>query len=551
MKERTVSKRYDREVFTVVTDLNYQRLIPEFCEALYRFDMSKDGAIDGKIARDYTLELQKLLFQLPRPYTILQENYYIDRSFRDSYYSYFSNQHFKVKRYSRRLSFFRGEMDVAAFFASSALQLEREFMGACVVNPLTTGILGRTLIDPDMILPEEVRPLYMRLSRFKLHVYGRELFVRAFPYRMQDEETMRCTEVTLLNLLEYYANSYPDYRNVTPSELLNGEQKHSHERVLPSRGTSYPILTKLMSRFGFHPRLYDLHSMETNGLSGISREAALRRCLHYYIESGIPAAVNLMQTGHHGAGHSVICIGHGCASPELIRQAKKNRWITWENRAEGHPVIDSADFYDSYVVVDDNQPVYQVRTFPWLSMYPDMRVENISVPLYKRMFLDAADAAAIIRTLLHDPHLGIDAWARDFLKPKEPVIIRLFMASSNSLKEFRTGKFEKLFLREAYALTPMPRFVWVCEIYRESDYQELRAFGEIVLDATAAPGRGPSSRSLILMHYPGRLALRTPEQGDAEFDSMIEFRDDGLFAGYQKNLTAIERTELEESEEQL
>ena len=86
----------------------------------------------------------------------------------------------------------------------------------------------------------------------------------------------------------------------------------------------------------------------------------------------------------------------------------------------------------------------------------------------------------------------------------------------------------------------MPRFVWVCEIYRECDYTDLNAFGEIVIDATSVPGRGHSTRSLILMHYPNVLGIRYPEQLEAEFDEMVTLDQDGLFPGFRGNLEGIE-----------
>ena len=535
--------RYDEEVFTVITEENFSNTIPEFCECIYRYSMSDTGAIDTNIAKNYIGELEKLLKQLPRPYTIIQEMHHIDRSFRDTYYAYFSNQHFDVKRYSRRLSFIRGIIEANVFY-SSDVEMQKEialnFMGACVINPLSTGVIGRTLIEPQFLISEDDRPAYVRVSNFKLHIYGKKLLVKAFPYRMQDEETMRCAEVTLLNLLEYYSNSYMDYRNVVPSEILYMEQKHSHERVLPSRGTSYPVVTKILSEFGFSPRLYSLSAIERYNLSQVTQEDELKRLLHYYIESGIPVALNLLPIGNNGAGHSMVCIGHGNANPDLIKKAKKHKWISWEHRNHCHPIIDSADFYDRYVIVDDNQPVYQVRPFNQLSLYPDMKVENIAVPLYKRMFLDASDASAIVRTVLHHKQLGIDIWSNGFLKPQEDVIIRLFMASSNSLKEYRSQTLMDMFAREAYAMVPMPRFVWVCEIYRESDYDTLNAFAEIVIDATSVPGRGHNTRSLILMHYPHVLGIRFPEQAEAEFNEMLELDEDGLFPGFRKNLRKIE-----------
>ena len=74
---------------------------------------------------------------------------------------------------------------------------------------------------------------------------------------------MCCAEVTLLNLLEYYSNSYNDYRIIVPSEIIENEQKHSHERVLPVRGITYPVLTKVLSEFGFSPRLYNISAIDS------------------------------------------------------------------------------------------------------------------------------------------------------------------------------------------------------------------------------------------------------------------------------------------------
>ncbi len=530
---------YSEEILTIIKDEDYEDVISNFCESIFRDSLYETSS---EVVCGYMLDMSNLLKQLPRPFTIVQEFYHIDSSYRDTYYTYFSNQHFQVKRYSRRLSFFAKVIRKEDFFAQDVdvqKQISDHFMGACVLNPLTTGVMGRTLINPKYVVNPEALPIYVRLSRFELNIYGKKFLVDAFPYRMQDEETMRCAEVTLLNLLEYYANSYHDYRSIVPSEILENEQKHSHERVLPSRGISYPILTKVLSEFGFSPRLYNLSSIDKYSLSKITQEDELKRSLHYYIESGIPVALNLLPTGNNGSGHSIVCIGHGNVNQELIKKAKRNKWISWDYKEHCHPLINSADFYEDYVVVDDNQPIYQVRPFQQLSLYPDMRVENIAVPLYKRMFLDASDAAAIVRSILHHEQFGIDVWADGFLNQREDVVIRLFMASSRSLKYFRSETLKNFYARETYAIVPMPRFVWVCELYREKDYDDLKAFGEIIIDATSALGRGHSACSLILMHYPNVIGIRYPEQTNPEFEDMIELEEDDLFKGYRKNLNKI------------
>lgn len=541
---------YDEKPFVVIKE-GQEQIIKLLCDSIFAYHLSDNTEQEEQVenieeqaqltddneayasGREF---LKNFLLKLPKPITVIQEGYHIDRSYRDTYYMYFSNQHFQVKRYSRRLSFFFGEINDEVFFGEDSQErLQKAFIGACVINPLVAGSIGRTLISPkySISMPDGEKA-YVRLSTFDINVYGRKFQVRAFPYRMQDEETMCCAEVTILNLLEYYANQYNDYKTVVPSEIITQEQKHSHERVLPARGITYPVLTKVLSEFGFSPRLYNVSAIDSYKYSSLSKEDELRRWLHYYIESGIPVAVNLVPIGISGTGHSMVCIGHGPAKEELKEIATKRKWITWSERSNAHPLINSADFYDQYVVVDDNEPIYHLRKFKALSLYPDMRIENLAVPLYKRMFLDAPNAYSTIRSLLQSKAFGISEWADSFLKPKEDVIIRMFMASSKSFKAFRMKTLKGVDLRKLYMLIPMPRFVWVCELYRVEDYNTLQAFGEIVIDATSAPNRG--HRSLILMHYPSSIAYRMPGQADVGFEVMAEIEKPELFSGFISNL---------------
>ena len=472
----SLTKENGNEIFTVITDDNYMQVVPKFCNGVICGILSTGSRLRAEIVSNYSNELIELLYILPRPYTIIQEFYHIDRSYRDTYYTYYSNQHFDVGRFSRRLSFVGMSLDAEKFFSQddeTQKEIADHFMGACVINPLHSGILGRTLINPTFVISKAALPAYIRLTSFILHIYGKKFSVMAFPYRMQDQETMRCAEVTLLNIVEFFANFSRDYRQIVPSDILNSEQKHHHERVLPSRGISYPVLTKVLSEFGFAPRLYDRLSINSYTLSRDTQADELKRLLHYYVESGIPVAINLLSISNNDAGHSMVCIGHGMAKPELIKRAKKKKWISWRHRDTCHPLINSADFYEDYVVVDDNNPIYQIRNFNQLSQYSDMRVESIAVPMYKRMFLDASDAASIVRSILHDEKLGIDNWAPGYLKDNEDIIIRLFLTSSYELKEFRINTLHNLSAQETYALVPMPRFVYVCELYREEEYNDL------------------------------------------------------------------------------
>ena len=357
---------------------------------------------------------------------------------------------------------------------------------------------------------------------------------------------MRCTEVTLLNLMDYYSNTYSDYRAVTPSEIISLKQTHSHERVLPSRGITYQMLTKVMSDLGFSPRLYNLRAMRNDDMSGISQQDELKRLLHYYVESGIPVAVNLEQKNGRGVGHSLLCIGHSTG---------KNEGEMWERRQvigdpfeagfdvqSSYTITDSADFYNRYVVIDDNQFQYTISDFENMSIYQDMQVTNIAIPLYKRMFMEAADAHKITYEILTSEKWGIFAWGKDYLSAKgiKNVIIRLFLASSRSFKSYRINAFagRNKGLQMIYELIRLPQFVWVCELYSEEGYEkkEPEAFAEIILDGTSANKKGINNT--IMMTYPNTVYSRSPEELDADEAALnrIEIKDDCLIPAYRKNL---------------
>lgn len=71
---------------------------------------------------------------------------------------------------------------------------------------------------------------------------------------------------------------------------------------------------------------------------------------------------------------------------KMKKRAAENKWISWANRENGHALINSADFYSEYIVIDDNEAVYQIRDFDNLSMYPDMKVSNLAVLYTKGCF---------------------------------------------------------------------------------------------------------------------------------------------------------------------
>jgi len=425
------------------------------------------------------------------------------------------------------------------------------FIGSCVINPLLDGSIGLTLLDPEKLNFKDPQNgvRYIRRAVFKEEICGRRFEIRAFPFRTQDGQFTRCTEVTLLNLFDYFGTLYSEYRTVLPSEILFFEQSHSSNRVLPASGITYETLSSIIRFFGFSPyyktkeRMYlgyevsaetgnEINSEKTEKTKGLEfddfgkyisdnvpeqLEERMHRCLHHYIESGIPVAVGLKRNSRQLNGHSIVCIGHGDSVCEEQKESVCKRYQ--EITKEKFCFIDSASFYEQYVVMDDGQMPYSKVSFRDMSNqikrgYSRDIIAELVVPLNKRMISDERTAYNHCVRILSDSGVGLDESYRN-----NHIILRLFLTSCRSYKAFRTAtkiqnKYPDMLkdLQEQYAQLPMPRFVWVCEIYDGlGDYNSCKAFGELVIDATNLASNQAVS-SLLLAVYQNRYFFQTNER---------------------------------------
>ncbi len=487
--------------------------------------------------------LLELFSQLEFPYTVVVEDHYVDRVYRDSYYFYYSSKHFDYGRFCKRLCIFRGALE-GNFYDLSSEALGKRFAGAIVLRPIPGRSVGRTLLDPNCFLASGC--CQIRLAKYRLTIYGKRLHVRAFPYSMQDGETTSCAEITILNLLDYYSQTYPEYHYLLPSDISRLAEQNSFERRLPTTGLTYEMISKIFCEAGFYPRLYCTHKMD---------KLKFQHILHYYIESGIPVALGL-KLGEENK-HSVICIGHGMPEKEYLGNLRfcatdpESRNAVW--------VCDTADIVDTCCIMDDNQAPYHLTGMRIerdengdTLLLGDCEVEYMMVPLYKRMILEAADAYDICLRILASDAFGVklaldgqapSPWLRDAGgrfqdsgSKEDPLVIRLFMASSRTFRKKRDEQFQQgnCEVRDLYNETVFPKFVWVCEISaREADDQVL---GEIVIDATSSADAKVDS--FIIVHYPNRICRRKPEDfAGADASKFEAIRDWQPFARFHGNLS--------------
>lgn len=453
--------------------------------------------------------------------TVIVEDHYVDWVYRDSYYFYYSSKHFNYSRFCKRLCIFSGALE-KEFYDCTSEELGKRFIGSIVIRPIPGRSIGRTLLAPRYFLPER-ELCQIRLAKYKITVYGKQLTVEAFPYSMQDGETTSCAEITILNLLDYYSRSYPEYRYLLPSEISKLAELNSYERRMPTTGLSYELISKIFCEVGFYPRLYSAQKMT---------KTKFRHILYYYIESGIPVALGLKQGPE--AKHSIIIVGHKATDENTL--GKEITGVYDQETDDTIWTCDIADTVDTYCIMDDNREPYQLSSCieekqmkeqSGLLKLNHCEIEYMMVPLYKRMIMEAADAYDICLSILASKKLGI----KDFLlmscffegvmtaertelklgTKEMPIVMRLFMASSRTFRKKRDEQFRKenREVRDLYNITVFPKFVWICEITTKELHKKGLVIGEIVLDATSSAE--VKTDSFIIIHYPNVICRRMPE----------------------------------------
>lgn len=493
---------------------------------------SEDGTLPADWDRSDAVKMLDDILSIstfPEEFTVYIEIGYVDRVYRDIYYHHYSSRHFSQPRNCKRLFFFAGINGDATELSEDA---EECFIGVCTIQP--NGIIGRSYWNPRYFL----RPgHYVRTAEFSVTLLGRRLRIRAFPYTMQDREATTCAEVTVLNLVDYYSQSYPEYRYTLLSDIESVEAQHSADRIFPSQGMNYADVARSLAHIGLSPRIY-------SSRASTMIQNNMRRYLYYYVESGIPFGV-AVESSERGMLHSMVCVGHGlrseswpadCAVNYLVKEPSLSGSMEFRNCW----IVNSADAYQSFVVMDDSARPYQTVCFGAASKswaFPHKRenglvqyaVEYLCVPLYKRVFLEVDGATEVFATFLVGrmgfqavmERMGISEWSDYGRKKDKPLIVRIFLASSRAFLVHRMQALNKMgpdqmdeICLNVYQNLFCPRFVWVCELYTKETFDEdaPRAIGEIIVDATARRiGSIGGLDSIVLTHYPHYITYRNPD----------------------------------------
>lgn len=429
-------------------------------------------------SRQYVIHhIAKFLQTLREDLTILVETEYVDKVYRDSYYTLYST---KLRNYHRncvRISFFTPDFNEdTALTVDSIDSIKRAYLGFLVIRPLAECCIGRNVISP-LAKNSTYSDMAICKAQISSTCMGIKMQATGFPHSSQDGEMMSCAETTVWAILEYFGNKYSDYRPIMPSDILAALKPFAYERQLPSGGLSFEQISIALKKQGFGCKVYE----QSNPM--------FQELFTCYIESGIPLSV-CIQTNDFG--HAVVCVGRNKTERQVIEEKGMysvlgNNYYVWNKSI------------DHFIFNDDNYPCYQPTTFQHPTAYYQRsewdsgKITHFIVPLHPRVYLDAELA------INASNYLAIHK-----LKVPPQSVIRTFLASNRTYREYiikneDMNETEK----QVYLHIDMPKFVWVTEIADKASFFANKVNGLILLDATGSNIDNEGYSSLLFYQING------------------------------------------------
>lgn len=488
-----------------------------FIKCVFSEDKEAKEILDEKLIN----KIKGIIVNMPFPLTIIYEPYYVDQLYRDEYYTFYSKKHFGLSRNTKRLVLFSGKYTNEDFIVNDEekhRKIEQNLIGTIVIKPTKT--IGRVLINPfRLIIPN----CYVRTTSFEISVLGNTYFLEAFPLSGQDSEVMTCAEVNIWQIMEYFGCRYRNYKTLLPSEMLELLLNASNSRELPSDGLTVEQESHIFKNNGLSPIIYYKRAQNDNGeffetYEQYPSEPTFEEILHFYVESGIPLLLNLKEKNNiYGENHCITCIGHSIKNGKNQMKSvdfEKHFLVDKDDSLSYNEItiLKSWTSIDEYVMMEDHSSPYQVKRLDSMKFSDgknaiEYELDSFVVPLYKHVFMVAEDAYAISINNIRATSLDIlDAINRENGGNNKKIVIRLFLTTSRSFKQFRTNNAYSIQEKAFFSQVSYPKFIWVCEYGTIETYRNNIAVGEFIIDATASKYTDP----IISIRHGSNITYRGP-----------------------------------------
>jgi hypothetical protein len=492
--------------------------IPEFIEKLFKIDR---GIVSNQLCPMLDILRDDLICFIEYPY--------VDRFYRDTFYTFYSKKHNTCNRNSVRISFFHNSLDFKNYFKVDNNDLKDLYFGFISLRPTTYRIIGHSFISPKGLINND---FVCCLNNKVVSIFGTKLSVYGFPYCSQDNESITCSEASIINLMDYFGHKYPEYSTILPSQVNRILSRQSFQRQLPTHGLPTESISFVLKKIGFGTVVYSCDPDDK--ASDLFRKEEFKELLYIYIESGIPLIATLSTKNKH---HAILIIGRENIDREI--PFGKKSFFKREPRS-----YEFSEAFDKVLIMNDNHPPYE-----FVDYYQPLKdnesgdtyqIRSFIVPLYTKVFLDAYQFKSFFFIVLNELESSEGTKHVKYTQKGEDYIYRFFLTSSKSYKNYLaisqglTDEFKLITINKS-----MPKFIWVGEILRGNKINRIQIVDSIiVVDATESGLTG----HLIFATNSKYLIIKNTDNQDLESDlneekkyEVFEFTEE-IFYTFANNL---------------
>jgi len=487
--------------------------------------------------------------------TIVIEDRYRDKDHSKALSSYYAKSFRQVETECIRLHFFTRRLPLDFLDTKSTQELERSYLGFCVLRPFTRRRIGRTVLRRLRYQPTLEFPSCQGV--FEVNLAGHKISFEGSAFIEQDTMVAACASAAIWTSTTIMGTRFGLEQRSTSEITQLATQYLIHTRPMPSEGLSAEQMLHCLRTMDYDPSLIGVYSQKQ-----------AKHAIYSYIESEIPPI--LLCEFVSGGGHAIVGVGHGYNLP--IANAIKTK-VSWP----GEPPLEftrSSEWVPSILVNDDQRGPYRKLTFiedtqtltqEINRIYHNVNVADLKLEEWKCPIAidinmpssgysggeEIANIWGIIIPLPQGVLLTADQAERKsarvilwwHLRNKVPLpkdlVLRTYLVPSNECKERAKASGMHPFVKSLVAGKPMPRWIWVTEIssvksYNSSNPEDWLLNGQVIIDATS----NAFTPDFLLFHYiidsQAILVTMRPEHKDAEqaFSRYWVSSKDSKYAGW-------------------
>ena len=487
--------------------------------------------------------------------TVVVEHRYRDKDHSKALSSYYAKSFRQVEAECTRLHFFNRRLPPDFLDTKSTQELQRSYLGFCVLRPFTRRRIGRTVLRRLRYQPTLEFPTCQ--GAFEVHLAGHNISFKGSAFIEQDTMVAACASAAIWTSTTIMGTRFGFQQRSTSEITQLATQYLIHNRPMPSEG------------LGAEQMLHCLRAMDYDPLLiGIYSQKQAKQGIYSYIESEIPPIL-LCEFPHTDEGHAIVAVGHGYNLP--ITNASKTK-VEWPGEL-ALEFARSSEWVPSILVHDDQHGPYRKLTFidsqtlpaRINAMHPNVNVNklkleewrcpiaiDVNMPFVKYsggeiianiwgIIIPLPQGVLLTNNQAESKSARVIRWwhSRNRIPLPTDLVLRTYLVLSNEYKERTKSSAMNPFAKSLLAGKPMPRWIWVTEIsslksYNAPNPNDWLINGQVIIDATS----NAFTPDFLLFHYiidsQAVLVTMGPEHKDPEqaFSRYWASKQDSKYAGW-------------------